>query len=85
MTPQQAELILRQEVASGSQTGKALLVLLEHLELEAYRVSAKTSDPYHTVRICGRGEGIHHVLTKVTPAQEAAPQGLLASPAGEPK
>lgn len=85
MTPQQAELILRQEVASGSQTGKALSLLLSHLELEAYRLSSKTSDPYHVARICGRGEGIHHVLTKVTPVQEAAQQGLPSSPAGEPR
>lgn len=85
MTPQQAEQILRQEVASGSPTGKALLALLGHLELEAYRLSAKTSDPYHVARICGRGEGIHHILTKVTPVQDVAPQGLPITTAGEPR
>lgn len=85
MAPQQAELILRQEVASGSATGKALVALLNHLELEAYRLSAKTSDPYHVARICGRGEGIHHILTKITPVQDAAPQGLPMTAAGEPR
>ena len=83
MQYQQAEQLLRQEIASGSATGQALLVLLERAEIENYRVSTKTTDPYALARICGRGEGIHSILNRITPVQDAAPSGLPTGPAGE--
>lgn len=83
MTLQQAEQLLKQEVASNSPVGKALLALLQEAELQNYRQSAKTSDPYHLARICGRGEGIHSILNRITPEKQAAPQGLPDLPAGE--
>ena len=75
MTPTQAEALLRQEIASQSELGKALVLLLEDAELQNYRQSARTTDPYTTAVMCGRGQGIHSVLNRIAPVQEAAPQG----------
>ena len=83
MDSKQAELLLRQEVKANSAVGQALVALLESAELENYRVSAKTADPYITARICGRGEGINSILNRITPTKEAAPKALPASPAGD--
>ena len=83
MTPQQAEQLLRQEVAAGSAVGQALLLLLQTAEIDNYRVSAKTADPYALARICGRGEGIHSITNRITPVKQAAPSGLPDSAAGE--
>lgn len=86
MSPQQAEQLLRQEVASGSPVGKALTILLETAELENYRQSARTADPYATARICGRGEGIHSITNRIAPVKQAALSGQPIAPtAGEPK
>jgi len=83
MTPEQARAQLQQEVASGSAAGRALLALLAHAEVENYRQSAKTADPYHLARICGRGEGIHAIATQIAPVKYAAPQGLPNTSAAE--
>lgn len=86
MSPQDAEKILRQEVASGSVTGKALLLLLEDAELQNYRQSARTTDPYATAVICGRGQGINSILNRIAPAQDPAQQGRgIPVAAGAPK
>ena len=77
--------MLRQEVASNSAVGQALVALLQDAELQNYRQSAKTTDPYHVGRICGRGEGIHSILNRITPVQAAAPTGLPPNMAGETK
>lgn len=75
MTPLEAEKLLRQEVASESPLGKALTVLLEDAELQNYRQSARTNDPYATAIICGRGQGINSILNRITPTQDPAQQG----------
>jgi hypothetical protein len=86
MTPQEAEILVRQEVASGSPLGKALLLLLAEAELQNYRQSAKTVDPYTTVRICGRGEGINSIINRITPVQDAAQPGRpVPSAVGAPQ
>lgn len=73
MSPEKAEQLLRQEVASGSPLGQALTILLEHAELANYRQSVRSSDPYTTARICGRGEGIHSITTRIAPVKQSAP------------
>lgn len=80
MTPLQAEQLLRQEVASGSAVGKALLVFLEGLELEAYRQSSRTADPVSLGIICGRGQGLHSALNRIAPTAAAAPTDRPAAP-----
>lgn len=72
MTPQQAEQLLRSELASNTPVGKALTVLIQDAEMQNYRQSAKTSDAFHLSRICGRGEGINSLLTRITPVRDAA-------------
>lgn len=81
MTPTQAETLLRNEIASGSAVGDALRVLLEDAELQCYRQSAKTADPYMTAKINGRGEGIHYVLNRIMPVQELAQPGRVSNAA----
>ncbi len=75
MSPQQAEALLRAEVASDSQVGKALTALLLDSELQNYRQSSKTVDALVTAKIVGRGEGILSVLNRVTPVKDPALQG----------
>ena len=75
MTPAEAEILVRQEVGSGSPLGKALLLLLEDAELQNYRQSARTTDPYATAVICGRGQGIHSIINRITPVQDPAHPG----------
>lgn len=73
MTPSQAEALIKQEVASGSQLGTALLLFLEDAELQNYRQSARTTDPYTTAVICGRGQGINSIINRIAPTEAPAP------------
>lgn len=75
ITPLAAEALLRNEIASDTAVGKALLVLLQDSELQNYRQSAKTADPYMTAKIVGRGEGIHSIATRISPVKDAAQPG----------
>lgn len=81
MTPKQAEALLRQEVASDSVVGKALLVLLEDAELQLYRQTARGTDPIVTATVCGRAQGVQHILKRIVPTAEQAPgDGSLPAP-----
>ena len=84
ITPQAAEALLRTEIAANSAVGQALLVLLHDAEIQNYRQSMKTNDPYMMARICGRGEGLHSIINRITPVQEIAHPGR-ASDAAERK
>lgn len=75
MTPEQALAVLRQEAASGSATGKALLLYLESAEIAAFRQTARSSDALTTATMVGRAQGIGSILTAITPAAAPAPQG----------
>lgn len=81
ITPQAAEALLRAEVAANSAVGQALLALLQDAEIQNYRQSAKTNDPYMTARICGRGEGLHSIINRITPVQEIAHPGRISDAA----
>lgn len=74
MTPKQAEALLRQEVASDSAVGKALLALLEDAELQQYRHTARSTDPITTATICGRAQGVQHILNRIAPTAQPAPE-----------
>lgn len=73
MTPDQARALLRQEVASDSAVGKALLVLLADAEMQQYRQTARSTDPIVTATICGRAQGVQHILNQIVPTAQPAP------------
>jgi len=75
MTPQAAEALLRNEIASGSLAGKAILVLLQDAEVQSYRQTERITDPCTLARLCGRGEGLHAMMTRITPVQNPAHPG----------
>jgi hypothetical protein len=85
MKAKEAELLLKQEVASRSPLGVALLTLLEDAELQNYRQSSRTADPYVTARVCGRGEGINSIIQRIAPVESPALNGRELAPpvAGE--
>jgi hypothetical protein len=72
MTPQAAEALLRAELASDSAVGKALVLFLQDAEVANYRQTSRVSDPYAMARTVGRGEGIHSILTRITPVKDLA-------------
>jgi hypothetical protein len=72
MTPQAAEALLRAELASDSIVGKALVLFLQDAEVANYRQTSRVSDPYAMARTVGRGEGIHSILTRITPTKDLA-------------
>jgi hypothetical protein len=72
MTPQAAEALLRAELASDSIVGKALVLFLQDAEVANYRQTSRVSDPYAMARTVGRGEGIHSILTRITPVKDLA-------------
>lgn len=75
ITTPAAEALLRAEIAANSPVGQALLVLLQDAEIQNYRQTMKTNDPYMMARICGRGEGLHSIINRITPVQEIAHPG----------
>lgn len=82
MTPAEAERLLREEVASGSIIGAALKLFLEDAELQNYRQSGRTSDPYSTAVIVGRGQGINSILNRIAPTETPAPKPGVPVAAG---
>ena len=82
MTPAEAERLIKEEVASGSVIGVALRLFLEDAELQNYRQSGRTTDPYATAVIVGRGQGINSILNRIAPAENPAPRLGVASAAG---
>lgn len=74
MTPEQALALLRSEVQAQSAPGKALLVLLEHAELAAYRQTARTNDALATANLTGRAQGINSLFQTLTPTPSGAQQ-----------
>jgi hypothetical protein len=81
ITPQAAEALLRAEIAANSVVGQALLAWLHDAEIDNYRQSTKTNDPYMMARICGRGEGLHSLIKRITPVQEPAHPGRVSDAA----
>ena len=82
MTPLEAQALLQAEMRSGSSVAQALAVLLPHAELECYRNTSKSSDPYLTAVFTGRGQGIHHFATLISPVRTStAPLGQRGVPA----
>ena len=75
MDTRQAEKVLKQEIASGSNLGKALVALLDGLELENYRQSKSVNDPLVLARVNGWAEGINSVRKRITPDPATAPDG----------
>lgn len=82
MTAAEAERLLREEVASGSAIGTALRLFLEDAELQNYRQSGRTTDPYATAVIVGRGQGINSILNRIAPAETPAPRPGMPTAAG---
>lgn len=74
MTPLEAQGLLQAEMRSGSAVSQALTALLTHAELECYRNTTKSADPYLTAVFTGRGQGIHHFATLISPVRTAAAQ-----------
>lgn len=72
MTPASAEALLRAEIAADSAVGKALVLFLQDAEVANYRQTSRVSDPYAMARTVGRGEGIHSILTRITPTKDLA-------------
>ena len=83
MDAKQAELLVKQEMASGSQLSRALSVLLESAEVENYRNSSKVHEPLAVARVIGWAEGINSFRKRITPDTSAAQNGQLPIPSKE--
>lgn len=74
MKPAQAEELIRREVASGSVVAQAFLVLLADAELQQYRSTARSTDPITTATLCGRAQGVQHIINRIVLTAQPAPE-----------
>lgn len=71
----EAQRLLQAEMRSGSSVAKALTVLFAEAEIQAYRTTSRTTDPMALATATGRAQGIHQVLTLISPKQDATTEG----------
>jgi hypothetical protein len=72
MSPSEALVILKQEVASNSMVGKALVSFLKEAELKGYRQSEQHVDINLMLQAVGAGRNIHALLKQLAPSDASA-------------